>query len=192
MFLTEKAARLGVQSPESARDREERFRLVAAAKGDTPVRARFERALTILAGITLLVLLVACTNFTNLMFARSEARRKEFAIRLALGGGRWRLVRQSAVECLGLAMVAGALSLLFATWATSVAMTLVAAIEPVDFALELNARVLALHRAALSWRSRLACGRARGPCGRRRSHPCIRPQASGATAGCEPLPTVSF
>jgi predicted permease len=143
VFLTEKAARLGADSPESARDRQERVRLVAAAKGDTPVRARFERALTILAGITLLVLLVACTNFTNLMFARSEARRREFAIRLALGGGRWRLVRQSAVECLGLATVAGVFSLLFATWATSMAMTLVAAIEPVDFALELNARVLA-------------------------------------------------
>ena len=143
VLLTEKAARLGVHSPESARDRDERFRPVAAAKGDTPVRARFERALTILAGITLLVLLVACTNFTNLMFARSEARRKEFAIRLALGGGRWRLVRQSAVECLALATVAGALSLLFASWATSMAMTLVAAIEPVDFALELSARVLA-------------------------------------------------
>lgn len=143
VFLTEKAARLGVQSPESARDRRERFQLVAAAKGDTPVRARFERALTILAGITLLVLLVACTNFTNLMFARSEGRRREFAIRLALGGRRWRLVRQSAVECLGLATAAGALSLLFATWATSMAMTLVAAIEPVDFALELDARVLA-------------------------------------------------
>jgi predicted permease len=142
VFLTEKAARLGVHSPENTRDREERFRVVAAANGDTPVRARFERALTILAAITLLVLLVACTNFTNLMFARSEARRKEFAIRLALGGGRWRLVRQSAVECLGLATVAGVLSLLFATWATSMAMTLVTASEPVDFALELNARVL--------------------------------------------------
>lgn len=53
-------------------------------------------------------------------------------------------MRQSAVECLGLATLAGALSLLFATWATSMAMTLVAAIEPVDFALELNARVLAV------------------------------------------------
>ena len=40
--------------------------------------------------ITALVLVVACTNFTNLMFARAEARRREFLIRLALGGGRWR------------------------------------------------------------------------------------------------------
>ena len=104
------------------------------------------RPLTLLTVITALVLVVACTNFTNLMFARAEARRREFLIRLAVGAGRWRLIRQSAAECLALAAIAGVLALLFAGWATSMAMSLVSALEPLeplDFAIELNTRVMA-------------------------------------------------
>jgi predicted permease len=142
VFLTEKAARLGANTPEVARDRRESFRLGAGAAGDAAVRAQFARPLTFLAVITVLVLVVACTNFTNLMFARAEARRREFLIRLALGGGPWRLIRESAVECLALAAIAGALALLFASWATSMAMSLVSALEPLEFAIGLNARVL--------------------------------------------------
>jgi predicted permease len=142
VFLTEKAARLGANTPEVARDRTESFRLVAGAAGDGAVRAQFARPLTLLAVITALVLVVACTNFTNLMFARAEARRREFLIRLALGGGQWRLIRQSAAECLALATIAGALALLFAGWATSMAMSLVTELEPLEFAIGLNARVM--------------------------------------------------
>ena len=80
--------------PEVARDRTESFRLVAGATGDGVVRAQFAPALTLLTVITALVLVVACTNFTNLMFARAEARRREFLIRLAVGADRWRLIRQ--------------------------------------------------------------------------------------------------
>ena len=101
----------------------------------------------ILSGITALVLLVACANFTNLMLARSERRRREFVIRLALGGGRWRLIRQLATECVVLAVVAGLLGLLFASWATTVTLKQFAVmIEPVEFALELDARVLGVRR----------------------------------------------
>ena len=78
------------------------------------VREQFARPLTFLGVITALVLVVACTNFTNLMFARAEARRREFLIRLVLGGGQWRLIRESATECLALAAIAGALALLLA------------------------------------------------------------------------------
>jgi predicted permease len=142
VFLTEKAVRLGANSREAARDRKESFRLVPGASGDNAVRAQFARPLMLLAVITALVLVVACSNFTNLMFARAEARRREFLIRLALGGGQWRLIRESAAECLVLSAIAGALALLFASWATSMAMTLVSALEPLDFAIGLNARVL--------------------------------------------------
>jgi predicted permease len=143
VFLTEKAARLGANRPEVARDRTESFRLVAGAAGDGGVRAEFARPLTFLAIITALVLVVACTNFTNLMFARAEARHREFLIRLALGGGQWRLIRESAAECLALAAIAGALALLLASWASSMAMSLVSALEPLEFAIGLNARVMA-------------------------------------------------
>ena len=101
------------------------------------------RPLTFLAVITALVLVVAWTNFTNLMFARAEARRREFLTRLALGGGHWRLLRESAAECLALAAVAGACALLFASWASSMTMSLVSALEPLDFGVGLTARVLA-------------------------------------------------
>ena len=152
VFLAEKAARLGADKPEVARDRTESFRLVAGATGDGVVRAQFAPALTLLTVITALVLVVACTNFTNLMFARAEARRREFLIRLAVGADRWRLIRQSAVECLALAAIAGVLALLFAGWATSMAMSLVSALEPLeplDFAIELNARVMAFASACV-------------------------------------------
>jgi predicted permease len=149
VFLTEKAARLGANTREVARDRTESFRLIAGTAGDGAVRAQFARPLTFLAVITALVLVVACTNFTNLMFARAEARRREFVIRLALGGGQWRLIRESAAECLTLAAIAGALALLLAGWATSMAMRLVSALEPLDFAIGLNARVLAFAAACV-------------------------------------------
>ena len=143
VFLTEKAARLGANKPEVARDRNESFRLVAGAAGDGGVRTEFARPLTFLTIITALVLIVACTNFTNLMFARAETRRREFLVRLALGAGQWRLLRESAVECLAVAGIAGTLALLFATWATSMGMNLVSALEPLDFAVGLNTRLLA-------------------------------------------------
>jgi len=142
-FLTEKAGRMGVNSPEVARDRNESFRLVAGAAGDGAVRTQFARPLMFLAVITALVLVMAFTNFTNLMFARAEARTGEFLVRLALGGDRWRLIRQAAAECLALAAIAGALAMLFAGWATSAAMSLVSALEPLEFTIGLNPRVMA-------------------------------------------------
>jgi predicted permease len=104
-----------------------------------------------LADVTALVFLVACTNFTNLMSARSERRRREFVIRLALGGGRSRIARQSAAECVVLAAAAGLLGVLFASWATAASLDrLTAMILPVDFAFDVNARVLSLAFASVA------------------------------------------
>ena len=77
-----------------------------------------ERSLVVLLASVGFVLLIACANLGNLMLGRTAARRKELAIRTALGAGRSRLVRQIVTEALVLAAVGSALGLIFAYWAT--------------------------------------------------------------------------
>ena len=89
-----------------------------------------------------LVLLIACVNVSNLMLARSQGRMREFAIRAALGAGRWRLLRQSLIESTMLALVGGAGGLLIAAWGTSAALKALPTALPRQDEIHLDLRVL--------------------------------------------------
>lgn len=99
---------------------------------DPPDDSQFGAIAPMLLGMASVVLLVACLNLANMLLARGTARRKEIAIRLALGGSRWRVVRQLLTEGLLLAFLGGAAGLLVGLWASRILALSMHHLLPID------------------------------------------------------------
>jgi predicted permease len=90
--------------------------LEPAASGVSDLQSETGRPLAILGVLVALVLLIACANVANLMTAQASARAREMAVRVSIGGGRWRLVQLVLVQSAWLALIACVVGALFAWW----------------------------------------------------------------------------
>jgi predicted permease len=118
----------------------ERLELLDGSQGRPTARRQFQQPLMILTALVAIVLLLVCVNVGNLLLARATSRQPEMALRLALGAGRLRIMRQLAVEALVLATAGGAAGLWLSYWGARTLAALAGA--PSEFGIPIDLRVL--------------------------------------------------
>jgi len=123
--------------------RTQRIELNPGIRGTSNRNGWFETELRTLAGVTGIALLIACVNIANLLLARASGRRREIAVRLSIGAGRGRLIRQLLTESAVLAMSGGLLGLLFAKAGLGILLAVLSyGRDPMPFDLGIDPRVL--------------------------------------------------
>ena len=121
--------------------------LTPASTGLSQLRREFSSPLEILMAVVAVLLLIACANLANLLLARAAARQREMAIRMSIGAGRTRLIRQLLVESGLLGLAGAALGILFASMAGRVLLLMVSAGDqplPIDVAPDTHVLIFTL------------------------------------------------